>query len=116
MFNVEEVCKKAKEASYILAGYTSEQKNRMLEAVAVALEENKSEILKENAVDLKNYTKQDSVFVDRLTLTGERIDTMIEGVRQIISLPDPVGEIVETFTNKAGLELKRVRAPLGVIA
>lgn len=116
MFNVEEVCKKAKEASYILAGYTSEQKNRMLEAVAVALEENKAEILKENAVDLKNYTKQDSVFVDRLTLTGERIDTMIEGVRQIISLPDPVGEIVETFTNKAGLELKRVRAPLGVIA
>ena len=116
MFNVEEVCKKAKAASYILASYTSEQKNKMLEAVAVALEENKAEILKENAVDLKNYTKQDSVFVDRLTLTSERIDTMIEGVRQIISLPDPVGEVVESFTNKAGLNLKRVRAPLGVIA
>ena len=116
MFNVEDVCKKAKEASYILAGYTSEQKNKMLEAVAVALEENKAEILKENAVDLKNYTKQDSVFVDRLTLTSERIDTMIEGVRQIISLPDPVGEVVDSFTNKAGLNLKRVRAPLGVIA
>ncbi len=116
MFNVEDVCKKAKAASYILAGYTSEQKNKMLEAVAVALEENKAEILKENAVDLKNYTKQDSVFVDRLTLTSERIDTMIEGVRQIISLPDPVGEVVDSFTNKAGLNLKRVRAPLGVIA
>lgn len=116
MFNVEDVCKKAKVASYILAGYTSEQKNKMLEAVAVALEENKAEILKENAVDLKNYTKQNSVFIDRLTLTSERIDTMIEGVRQIISLPDPVGEVVDSFTNKAGLNLKRVRAPLGVIA
>ena len=119
MIDVAAVCKRAKEASYALAGYSADDKNRMLNAVALALGDarNRERMKRENAVDVENAktTGRDATFIDRLTLTDARIDDMIEGVRQIVALPDPVGEVVEHRTLDNGLDIKRVRAPLGVI-
>ncbi len=119
MIDVAAVCRKAKEASYALAGYSAENKNRMLNAVAAALGDvrNRERMKRENAVDVEGAKAagRDATFIDRLTLTDARIDDMIEGVRQIVALPDPVGEVVEHRTLDNGLDIKRVRAPLGVI-
>lgn len=117
MIDVAAVCRKAKEASYVLAGYSAENKNRMLNAVAAALGDarNRERMKRENAVDVEGARAagRDATFIDRLTLTDARIDDMIEGVRQIVALPDPVGEVVEHRTLDNGLDIKRVRAPLG---
>ncbi len=111
---VEKQCKIAKDASYVLAYTDTAEKNAMLASIADALLKNADYILKENAKDLKN-PKLDTVFIDRLMLNKERIDAMAEGVRQIIALPDPVGELVEEWSVKNGLRLSKVRAPIGVI-
>ena len=111
---VEKQCKIAKDASYVLAYTNTAEKNAMLASIADALLKNADYILKENAKDLKN-PKLDTVFIDRLMLNKERIDAMAEGVRQIIALPDPVGELVEEWSVKNGLRLSKVRAPIGVI-
>lgn len=119
MIDVNLICKTAKEASYKLAGTASADKNAMLSAIAEAL--GKKEVantLKEaNALDISvaKDAGRDETFIDRLTLTDKRIAGMTEGLLQIIALDDPVGEIVEERTLYNGLDLKRVRAPLGVI-
>lgn len=116
---VAAVCKRAKEASYALAGYTTEQKNDMLRAIAAALAapENKKRMMSANAVDVAAAREngKDATLIDRLTLTDARVATMVDGVKQIIALGDPVGEIVEERTLPNGLDIKKVRAPLGVI-
>ncbi len=120
MINVAALCKEAKKASYELAGYSSESKNAMLKAISVALDktENREKMKNENTIDVENAIKngKDAVFIDRLTLTDARISDMIEGVRQIEALPDPVGEVVEERDVPSNaLHIERVRAPLGVI-
>lgn len=116
---VAAICKRAKEASYAIAGYTAEQKNDMLRAIAAALTapENKKRMMSANAVDVAAAREngKDATFIDRLTLTDARVATMVDGVNQIIALGDPVGEIVEKRTLPNGLGIKKVRAPLGVI-
>lgn len=114
---VEEICQKAKAASYKLAAYSTEDRNAILEKIADFLSSNRDKIKKQNEIDIElAKADKDEVFIDRLTLTDARIDTMIEGIRQVIALPDPVGEIVESRTNAIGLKITKVRAPLGVIA
>ena len=119
MIDVKEICSRAKEASYALSGYTSEQKNGMLDAIADALTEkgNLVRLAEANALDVREAEKngRPAPFIDRLTLNEKRIATMIEGLKQVAALPDPVGEIVEERTLPNGLDLKRVRMPLGVI-
>jgi glutamate-5-semialdehyde dehydrogenase len=116
---ITELCKSAKTASYKLASYKTEEKNAILSAVASALENaEKLAVLREanqKDIALALQNGKDATFVDRLTLTEARIAGMVEGVRQIIALPDPVGEVVEERTLANGLEIKRLRAPLGVI-
>ncbi len=118
MIDVVEILKRTKRASYALAGYDTCQKNQMLSCIAAALcdEANRSAVLKSNGVDVALARKngKDDTFIDRLTLTQQRFDAMVDGLKQIESLPDPVGEIVEERTLPNGLSLKRVRAPLGV--
>ena len=119
MIDVVEVLKNTKQASYALAGYTAERKNAMLLSIAAALteEENVKAILKGNADDvvLARANGKDDTFIDRLTLTPSRFESMIDGLKQIAALPDPVGEIVEQRTLASGLDIKRMRAPLGVV-
>jgi glutamate-5-semialdehyde dehydrogenase len=107
----------AKEASRLLALATTKQKNDALVQMARALEEKSATILGANRADLerartKGYAR---AFVDRLTLTDTRVEEMATGIRQIAALPDPVGETVEAWRRPNGIEISRVRVPLGVI-
>ena len=115
--NLEAMGKNAIEAKYQVQVLTTEEKNQALLKVGEALISNTDEILKANDVDIKNARENNMAegMVDRLKLTEERIKDMAEGIRQVSELPDPVGEVMETFSQKDGLTLKKVRVPLGVI-
>ena len=107
----------AKEASRALGLATTRMKNDALTLMARALEEKAGTIVEANRADLdraraKGYPR---AFVDRLTLTDSRIEEMAAGVRQVAALPDPVGETVEVWRRPNGVEISRVRVPLGVI-
>lgn len=109
--------KLAKNASYTLAILTTEEKNRALSHMASALRENYDYLLEENLKDLTlaKETGMAKGLIDRLTLTKERIDAMAEGIEQIVTLPDPVGETILDTKRPNGLNIKQVRVPLGVI-
>jgi glutamate-5-semialdehyde dehydrogenase len=107
----------AKDASRALALATTRQKNDALMQMARAIEEKAATILDANRADLdrartKGYAR---AFVDRLTLTDTRIEEMAAGIRQVAALPDPVGETVEAWRRPNGIEISRVRVPLGVV-
>ena len=107
----------AREASRALGLATTRVKNDALILMARALEEKAGTIVEANRSDLdrarvKGYPR---AFVDRLTLTDSRIEDMAAGVRQVAALPDPVGETVEVWRRPNGVEISRVRVPLGVI-
>lgn len=109
--------RKAKEAAYILAGLSTEVKDRALAAMAQALEERAEEILAANEKDMAagraaGLTK---ALLDRLLLNEARIKEMAAGLRAIIALPDPIGEVTSMWTRPNGLQIGRVRVPLGVI-
>ncbi len=109
--------KLAKAASYILGILSTEEKNQALSQMATALRENYDYLLEENAKDLKLAEENGMAkgLIDRLTLTKERIDAMAEGIEQIVTLPDPIGETILDTTRPNGLNIKQVRVPLGVI-
>jgi len=109
---------RAKGAARAMAAAPTEAKNRALEAIARGLEEAVEAIMEANRGDLADDRAQglSDALTDRLTLTPERIEAMAAGVRQVASLEDPVGEILESNRLDNGLELNKVRVPLGVIA
>jgi glutamate-5-semialdehyde dehydrogenase len=107
----------AKDASRLLALATTKQKNDALVQMARALEEKAATVIEANRADLeraraKGYAR---AFIDRLTLTDTRVEEMAVGIRQVATLPDPVGETVEAWRRPNGMEISRVRVPLGVI-
>lgn len=108
----------AKSAARAMAAAPTATKNRALEAIARGLEEAVESILEANRADLADDRAQSlgSALIDRLTLNPERVAAMAEGVRQVASLDDPVGEVLETSTLENGLKLNKVRVPLGVVA
>lgn len=117
MIDLKEICRKAKDASYKLAFTTSEDKNKMLAAVADKILAQRQVIKDANAIDIANAQGVlSNAMIDRLTMTDARIDLMAEGVRQVASLDDPVGKVVAAWTTPNGLQFRKVRAPLGVIA
>jgi len=107
----------AKAAKYKLQNLTSVQKNHALIAVADALCGHSSYILAENAKDIQKGEENGMHpgLLDRLRLTEGRIEAMADGLRQIAELPDPVGEIMETFERPNGLKIQKKRVPMGVI-
>ena len=109
---------KARAAAQTLRAYTTEQKNAALEAIAAALEAAKDEIGKANAEDVKAAAAEglSPAMLDRLTLTDKRFAAMVQGVRDIIALADPVGETIWTRTRPSGIAITKVREPFGVIA
>ena len=116
MFDVVGVCVKAREASYSLATMDNNQKNAMLECIANAITQSKDAIKSANDIDIARLTGTSQIaFMDRLMLDDERIDKMAEGVRQIMSLPDPIGEVTDSWTMYNGIKMNKVRCPLGVI-
>jgi glutamate-5-semialdehyde dehydrogenase len=116
--SVAEICAGAKRASRSLARLDSASKNRALEAVAEAVVAATDEVLETNAADVEaaKAAALDPAFVDKLTLTEARVADMAEGVRAIMALPDPVGELLEEWTLDSGLKMEKRRVPLGVIA
>lgn len=114
---LENLGKKAVAAKQKLQCLTAEEKNRGLVGVAKALTNHQEDILKANARDYE-IAKEGGMaegLLDRLKLTSERIEAMAEGLRQIEALPDPVGEIMESFDRPNGLHIDKVRVPMGVI-
>lgn len=98
-----------------LAQLSTTQRNAGLMAMAQALVDQQAIILAANQADLTSATDLKESFVDRLTLTAERIEAMAEGMRQVAQLPDPIGSVDKMWKNEAGLMIGKQRVPLGVI-
>ncbi len=107
----------AKEASYALAVLRSDVRDAALHAMATALTEHAAEILQENAADVADAEAAGvrAAYIDRLRLTSERIHAMAEGLRLTAALPDPLGREDYAVRRPNGLEIHRVRVPLGVV-
>ena len=107
----------AKEASYALAVLRSDVRDAALHAMATALTEHAAEILQENAADVADAAAAGvrAAYIDRLRLTSERIHAMAEGLRLTAALPDPLGREDYAVRRPNGLEIHRVRVPLGVV-
>lgn len=111
-----EILKQAKSASRNVAFLSTDSKNRALEAMASALESSCKIILEANAIDV-DFAKNilSDVMLDRLVLTESRIRSMAEGIRNVITLPDPINRVIDFKTLNNGLEIQKVSVPLGVI-
>ncbi|SFX62773.1 glutamate-5-semialdehyde dehydrogenase [Marinospirillum alkaliphilum] len=107
----------ARDASRLMARASSQVKNAALLATAEALDAARERLLAANAEDMKAGAARqlDAALLDRLELTPARIDAMIEGLRQVAALPDPVGEITDMKYRPSGIQIGRMRVPLGVI-
>lgn len=114
---MNQIGQQARAASRSLAKASTEQKNDALLAMAKALEVARPRLIEENAKDLKKGQEKglDAALMDRLRLDDKRIDGMIEGLKQVVSLPDPVGEITDMVYRPSGIQLGKMRVPLGVI-
>jgi glutamate-5-semialdehyde dehydrogenase len=109
--------KRARAAARPLATASTETKNRALEAMAKAIQAESETILAANAIDLV-HARESGVaasFIDRLTLTPERIEAIAAGIRDIAAFKDPVGDVIAEWDRPNGLHIERVRTPLGVI-
>jgi len=107
----------ARAAAECLADTDSAVKNTALLKIADAIKQQRELIKTENQKDMRNGESNglDAAFLDRLLLSDTRIDAMIEGLRQIVSLPDPIGEISEMEYRPSGIQVGKMRVPLGVI-
>jgi len=114
---IELIAKRARSASLALTRASEEEKNRALEAIAQGLESNRETLLVENKLDLEAAKDNglSPAMIDRLKLDKARIDAMAQGIRQLIDLPDPVGQILASKTRPNGLEIRKTRVPIGVI-
>lgn len=117
MEQVRKLAEQAKRASEILGILKEEQKNAALEKMAQALLDHTQEILAANAQDLEAARQRGTsqAMLDRLALTPERIAGMAEGIRKVIALPDPVGEVLEEWTAQSGIRIEKRRVPFGVV-
>lgn len=117
MIPLEEIGNRAKKASREMNRLGVTEKNKGLEAVAEALTANCERLLRENRLDVER-AKENGMkesLVDRLTLTEDRIEGMAEGIRQIVALADPVGEVISMKTTPLGMQIGQKRVPLGVV-
>lgn len=114
---MQEIGESAKKASYLLAGVSTEVKNHALQAMARALEERIEIILDANRQDMDAGRAKglSDALLDRLLLTPDRVKEMAEGLRALIGLPDPVGEVTKMSTRPNGLRVGKMKVPLGVI-
>ena len=114
---MREIGERARAAARALVRVSTGAKNAALTATAAAIRRDEGTLLAANAQDVAAARKmdQDSAFIDRLTLKAATIAAMAEGVEQVASLPDPVGEIVDLKCRPSGIQVGRMRVPLGVV-
>ena len=114
---MRDVGQRARVASAAIARAGTAEKNRALLAIAAAIDSGREELMRANAVDLERGKEKGlaAPLMDRLELTPKRIDGMIEGLRQVAALDDPVGEVSGLKYRPTGIQVGRMRVPLGVI-
>jgi len=114
---MRDVGRRARIAARAIARATTGEKNAALFALARIIEDESATILEANAVDLRaaREAKLDDALVDRLELNAARIEAMADGVRQVAALPDPVGEMFDLKMQPSGIQVGRMRVPLGVV-
>ena len=114
---IHDMAVRARASAGELAKLSTGEKNAALEAIAKALEAHVAEIQAANAVDIEDAKKNGlaAAMVDRLTLTDARFRAMVDGVRHVASLPDPVGETLWTRERPSGITINKVRVPFGVV-
>lgn len=115
---VEDICRRAREAATALARASTAAKDRMLAILQNRLTAEEAAVLAENAKDADAAAERGrtKAFLDRLRLPGKRFQTMVEGVRVVRDLRDPVGGIIRGETRPNGLRIEKVRIPIGVLA
>ena len=114
---MQDIGRRARQASRAMARASSEQKNQALLHIAKLVRERSEEIVRVNALDVARAKTngQDAAFIDRLTMTPKTIESMALGLEQIVSLADPIGKISALQKQASGIELGQMRVPLGVI-
>ncbi|MDH3560282.1 MAG: gamma-glutamyl-phosphate reductase, partial [Gammaproteobacteria bacterium] len=114
---MQEVGRRARTAARHIGRADTGSKNAALTAIASAIEDAADHLGKENATDLAGGREQglDAALLDRLELNDERIAAMADGLRQVAALPDPVGSISDMNYRPSGIQVGRMRVPLGVI-
>ena len=107
----------AREASLALSCISSVKKNQALLEIAKDLDKHRQTILSANLLDMElaRSNKLETTLLDRLELNNTRIDTMIEGLKQVAELPDPIGETSDLETRPNGLRVGKMRVPIGVV-
>jgi glutamate-5-semialdehyde dehydrogenase len=115
--SVADVCRAAKEASRRMAVLDTGTKDRALHAIADSIDARAGEILEANRRDVEAASDDlSAAFKDKMRLDAARVAAMADGVRAIVALRDPVGEVIEGFSLPNGLDVRKVRVPLGVVA
>ncbi|QWE24910.1 glutamate-5-semialdehyde dehydrogenase [Polynucleobacter sp. AP-Elch-400A-B2] len=114
---MQDIGRRARQASRAMARASSDQKNQALLHIAKLVRERSEGIVGVNALDVARATTngQDAAFIDRLTMTPKTIESMALGLEQIVSLEDPIGKITPLQKQASGIELGQMRVPLGVI-
>lgn len=114
---MQTVGQRARAAAAVLSSASTETKNKALAAIYSALENRQSEILTANAIDMQQARQNnlDSALLDRLELTPTRFSGMLQGLQDVISLVDPIGEITDMSYRPSGIQLGKMRVPLGVV-
>ncbi len=114
---MQTVGQQARQASRMLASASTQSKNAALSAIYTALKNNEADILAANHVDMTkaHNNNLDSALLDRLELTPARFDAMLQGLKDVIGLTDPIGEITDLAFRPSGIQLGKMRVPLGVV-
>ncbi|MEG0653367.1 MAG: gamma-glutamyl-phosphate reductase, partial [Acinetobacter sp.] len=114
---MQTVGKQARQAASILAGSTTLVKNNALSAIYTALKNSEPEILAANQIDMTQGRENnlDSALLDRLELTPTRFNGMLQGLKDVIGLVDPIGEITDLAYRPTGIQIGKMRVPLGVV-
>jgi len=112
-----EIGRRARAASRAMARADAATKNAALAAIAAAIRRDRARLIAVNAEDVAGAQAagQDAAFVDRLSLTDASVEAMAQGVEQVASLPDPIGELTELVERPSGIKVGKMRVPLGVI-
>jgi glutamate-5-semialdehyde dehydrogenase len=114
---MQQVGRQAREASRATARASTGAKNAALLAMAAAIRERSDELLAANAADVAEAVANglDAAMIDRLTLTAKGVEAMAQGLEQVAALPDPIGEISDMKRRPSGIQVGRMRVPLGVV-
>jgi len=114
---MQDLGRSVRAASRVIAEATTGQKNQALLAIARVLGERQDEVLAANAIDMKHArdTGLTTALLDRLEINEARIQSMVDGLKQVAALPDPVGEMTDIRQRPSGIQVGRMRVPLGVV-